>query len=38
MADLRSSGVETGGARTFSARDTQMFANALDRCLADRAG
>ena len=34
MADLRSAGVETGGARAFSARDTQMFANALDRCLA----
>jgi uncharacterized protein len=36
MADLRSTGVETGGARAFSARDTQMFANALDRWLAGR--
>lgn len=36
MAELRSAGVETGGARPYTARDTQAFANALDRWLARR--
>lgn len=34
MADLRSSGVETGGPPTFTQRDRQAFANQLDRLLA----
>jgi len=34
MADLRSAGVDAGGARPWHARDTQAFANALDRWLA----
>ncbi|MEO8337785.1 MAG: YaiI/YqxD family protein [bacterium] len=33
MADLRSSGVETGGPRAYSARDKQAFASGLDRML-----
>lgn len=33
MDGLRSAGVETGGHAAFSARDTQAFANALDRAL-----
>jgi uncharacterized protein len=33
MADLRSGGVETGGPRTYSARDKQAFASGLDRVL-----
>ena len=34
MAELRSSGIDTGGPRAFSARDRQIFANQLDRFLA----
>lgn len=34
MADLRSSGVETGGPPLFNQRDRQAFANQLDRLLA----
>ena len=34
MKDLRDSGVVTGGPKAWSARDTQAFANALDRLLA----
>ncbi len=34
MDTLRSSGVDTGGPATLSARDRQTFANALDRFLA----
>lgn len=34
MADLRSSGVETGGPASFSHGDRQAFANQLDRLLA----
>lgn len=34
MADLREAGVETGGPSSFRARDTQAFANQLDRFLA----
>jgi len=34
MDSLRASGVETGGPSTFSQRDRQTFANALDRFLA----
>ena len=37
MADLRSSGVETGGPPTFTQSDRQAFANQLDRLLAKRA-
>ena len=33
MDGLRSTGVETGGHATYSARDKQAFANALDRAL-----
>ncbi len=33
MADLRETGVRTGGARPFGPRDRQNFANALDRIL-----
>ena len=33
MADLRSSGVETGGPSTFTPSDRQAFANQLDRLL-----
>jgi uncharacterized protein YaiI (UPF0178 family) len=33
MADLRSSGVETGGPKAYSARDKQAFASGLDRML-----
>ena len=33
MDGLRSAGVETGGHAVFGARDTQAFANALDRAL-----
>lgn len=33
MEGLRSSGVETGGHATYSAKDKQAFANALDRAL-----
>ena len=36
MADLRSSGVETGGPPIFNQRDRQAFANQLDRLLAQR--
>ncbi len=31
MDDLRSSGIETGGPASFSAKDKQAFANQLDR-------
>lgn len=34
MESLRGSGVETGGAAPYSARDKQAFAGALDRVLA----
>ncbi|HEY5673851.1 MAG TPA: YaiI/YqxD family protein [Malonomonas sp.] len=34
MDELRSSGVETGGPASFSAKDKQAFANQLDRFLA----
>ena len=37
MADLRSSGVETGGPSTFTQSDRQAFANQLDRLLVKRA-
>ena len=37
MADLRSSGVETGGPSTFTHSDRQAFANQLDRFLAKHA-
>ncbi len=33
MADLRSSGVETGGPKAYTARDKQAFASGLDRML-----
>ncbi len=33
MADLRSSGVETGGPEAYSTRDKQAFASGLDRML-----
>ncbi|MDB4891544.1 MAG: protein yaiI [Gemmatimonadetes bacterium] len=33
MADLRSSGVETGGPKAYNARDKQAFASGLDRML-----
>jgi uncharacterized protein YaiI (UPF0178 family) len=33
LADLRSSGVETGGPATYSSRDKQAFASGLDRML-----
>jgi uncharacterized protein YaiI (UPF0178 family) len=33
MEGLRGAGVETGGPATYSARDKQAFANALDRAL-----
>ena len=33
MDELRSSGIETGGPATFSAKDKQAFANQLDRFL-----
>lgn len=36
MADLRSSGVETGGPPIFNQRDRQSFANQLDRLLAQK--
>ena len=36
MADLRNSGVETGGPQSFSQSDRQAFANQLDRLLAKR--
>lgn len=38
MADLRSSGVETGGPSSLSQGDRQAFANQLDRLLAKRGG
>ncbi len=34
MDELRGSGVETGGPRSFGARDKQKFANKLDQMLA----
>jgi uncharacterized protein YaiI (UPF0178 family) len=34
MADLRGSGVDTGGPASFNQRDRQAFANQLDRILA----
>lgn len=37
MADLRESGVQTGGASPFGLRERQSFANALDRLLTRRA-
>lgn len=37
MDELRGSGVETSGPRPFNARDSQQFANSLDRILAARA-
>jgi hypothetical protein len=36
MDTLRSSGVETGGHKTFSQRDQQQFANQLDKLLQKR--
>ena len=36
MEELRGSGVQTGGPSAFHARDTQAFANQLDRWLAQR--
>ena len=36
MDTLRGSGVETGGPPTFSQRDSQTFANQLDKFLAQR--
>lgn len=33
MADLRSAGVQTSGAKAYSPQDAQAFANALDRWL-----
>ena len=36
MDELRSSGVETGGPKSFSSKDNQKFANELDRILAKR--
>lgn len=36
MAELRGSGVETGGPQSFTAGDRQAFANQLDRWLARR--
>lgn len=33
MAELRGSGVTTGGAKAYNPQDTQAFANALDRWL-----
>jgi len=36
MADLRSSGVETGGPSSFTQSDRQAFANQLDRLLAQQ--
>ncbi|TVQ85202.1 MAG: YaiI/YqxD family protein [Chromatiaceae bacterium] len=36
MAELRDSGVQTGGPAPLSARDRQAFANQLDRLLAAR--
>ncbi|MGH7447207.1 MAG: YaiI/YqxD family protein [Longimicrobiales bacterium] len=36
MESLRGSGVETGGARPYGAREKQAFAGALDRALAKR--
>ncbi|HRE17414.1 MAG TPA: YaiI/YqxD family protein, partial [Rhodocyclaceae bacterium] len=36
MADLRDSGVETGGPNAFSQADRQAFGNALDRFLTRR--
>ena len=33
MTELRSSGVETGGPKAYSARDKQAFASGLDRML-----
>jgi hypothetical protein len=34
MDELRSSGVDTGGPKAFSAADTREFANSLDRELS----
>lgn len=36
MDSLRNSGVDTGGPPTFSQRDSQTFANRLDKFLAQR--
>jgi uncharacterized protein YaiI (UPF0178 family) len=36
LNELRSGGMETGGPPTFTKRDRQAFANALDRLLARR--
>ncbi len=36
METMRSSGVQTGGAATFSQRDRQQFANELDKWLLHR--
>ncbi len=36
MEELRSSGVDTGGPRSFSQADRRAFANQLDRLLAKR--
>ena len=36
MEELRGSGVQTGGPPAFHARDTQAFANQLDRWLAQQ--
>lgn len=36
MDELRSNGVETGGPASFNAKDKQVFANQLDRFLAQQ--
>lgn len=36
MDELRNSGVETGGPKSFNSKDNQKFANELDRILAKR--
>jgi hypothetical protein len=33
MSDMRDAGVQTGGPRSYSARDKQRFASALDAAL-----
>ena len=36
MNDLRTGGMDTGGPSTYTSRDRQTFANALDRILNNR--
>lgn len=38
MEELRSSGIDTGGPRSFSQADRRAFANQLDKLLAKRIG